>query len=216
MEDYPANSRAAKQKAEKPRQAPQENKVEKVVTGNVIQRKKSFGAKLKDTFLGDSRNVGQFIMSDVIIPSAKEVLRDVVDSYLDRMLNHDGRPIRRNRSSSSRSGTGPRINYGTTSSIRRDPREEERRNSSRTSDRSKLDIGEIILEQRVEAEEVIDRMDERIKEYGQVSVADLYDMIDVTSVFTDNKWGWYNFDGARVRYTRDGYLLELPKPVMFD
>jgi hypothetical protein len=215
MEDYPANSRAAKQKAEKPRQAPQEKKVEKVVTGNVIQRKKSFSTKLKETFVGDSRTVGQYIVRDVIIPAAKEVLHDVVNSYMDRMLFHDSRgPVRRSRGTSS--STGPRINYGSTSSIRRDPREEQRRNSSRNSDRSKQDIGDIILEQRVEAEEVIDRMNERINEYGQVSVADLYDMIDVTSVFTDNKWGWYNIEGARARYTRDGYLLDLPKPIIFD
>jgi hypothetical protein len=210
--DYPANSRAAKQQASAPK--PAEKKVEKVVTGAVIQRKKSFGSKLRDTFIGDSRSVGQYIVSDVVVPAAKEVLHDVVNSYMDRMLGLDRGPVRRSRGV-SRPHTG-RVNYATNSSIRRDPREDDRDRRRSDPKRRSNDYEEIILETRVEAEEVIDRMRERLEEYGQVSVADLYDMCDVTSVFTDNKWGWDDLDAARARYTRDGYLLDLPRPIALD
>lgn len=213
MEDYPANSRAAKKKIDKPRETPQKPKMEKIVTGTVIQRKKSFGSKLRDTFIGDSRSVGQYIVSDVVVPAAKEVLHDVVNSYMDRMLGFDRGPSRR-RVGSSRPATG-RVNYSS-SSIRRDPREEDRRRVISTGSRAKHDFGEIVLESRAEAEEVIDRLRADLEDYGQVSIADLYDGLGVSSEFTDNKWGWYDLDDARVRYTRDGYLLDLPRPVDFD
>lgn len=213
--DYPANSRAAKQQAAK---QPEAKKVEKVVTGTVVQRKRSLGRRFHDTFAGgDSRNVGQYIVMEVLVPATKDMIHDVITSYVERMLFPDSAPSRRTRSSVGRSGSTSRVNYGTSSSIRRDPRDDDRRRPSvSSSSRARHDIGDIILEKRVEAEEVLDRMHERLREYGQVSVADLYDMCDVTSVFTDNKWGWDNLDGARARYTRDGYLLELPRPIDLD
>lgn len=218
MEDYPANSRAAKQRTETPRpKAAQEKKIEKVVTGSVVQRKRSLGKRFHDTFVGgDSRSVGQYIVMDVLVPATKDMIHDVITSYVERMLFPDSRPIGGRRRSSSSSSVG-RINYGgASSSIRRDPREEDRRRHVSSGSRSKHDFGEIILEKRVEAEEVIDRMIDQIREYGQVSIADLYDMVDVTSQFTDNKWGWYDLEGARVRYVNGGYLLDLPRPVDFD
>jgi hypothetical protein len=218
MEDYPANSRAAKKRVEEPRTkaAPKEKKIEKVVTGSVVQRKRSLGKRFHDTFIGsDSRSVGQYIVMDVLVPATKDMIHDVITSYVERMLFPDSRPVVRRRASSSGGGVG-RINYSSSSSIRRDPREEERRRHVSSGSRSRHDFGEIVLEKRVEAEEVIDRMAAQIEEYGQVSVADLYDMVDVTSAFTDNKWGWYDLEGARVRYVRNGYLLDLPRPVDFD
>jgi hypothetical protein len=216
MSDYPANSRAAKQQSAKPGK-PEPKKAEKVVTGSVVKRKRSLGKRFHDTFAGgDSRSVGQYIVMDVLVPTAKDLIRDVVTTYTDRMLYPDSAPPRRPSSRSSIGASTSRVNYAGSSSIRRDPREEERRRHVSSGSRARHDFGEILLEKRVEAEEVIDRMNERINEYGQVSVADLYDMVDVTSAFTDNKFGWYELDGARARYTRDGYLLELPRPVDFD
>lgn len=49
---------------------------------------------------------------------------------------------------------------------------------------------EFIFENRVEAEEVLLRMNELIDTYGFVSVADVHDLCGTTSVYTDNKRGW--------------------------
>lgn len=217
-DDYPSNSRAAKKQLQQTSAAPNEKKIEKVVTGSVVQRKRSLGKRFHDTFLGgDSRSVGQYIVVDVLVPATKDLIHDIVTSYVERMLFPDAaRGVSTRRRPSSAPSVG-RINYGSSSStIRRDPREETRpRHVSHTA-RSRHQFGEIILEKRVEAEEVLDRMYEQLRDYGSVSVADLYDMVDVTSEFTDNKWGWLDLDTAKVRYTRDGYLLDLPRPVDFD
>ena len=68
-----------------------------------------------------------------------------------------------------------------------------------------------MLETRGEAEEVLARMDELIDMYGQVSVADLYDLVGKTCEYTDNKYGWTNIRNAEPVRVRDGYLLKMPK-----
>ena len=70
---------------------------------------------------------------------------------------------------------------------------------------------DIILENRGEAELVIDRMREYIDSYGIVTVAELYEFIGVTKDYTTRNYGWTNLDNARVNRIRDGYLLVLPQ-----
>ena len=72
---------------------------------------------------------------------------------------------------------------------------------------------DIILESRVDAEDVISRMKEIIETYGFVRVTDLYDLVGITGDYTDNKYGWTNIRGAEPVRVRDGYMLKLPKAV---
>lgn len=220
MDEYPGNSRASKQNVEpRAKAAPEKKKLEKVVSGKVVQRNRSLGRRFHDTFLGgDSRSVGQYIVMDVLVPATKDMIHDVITSYVERMLFPDSRGPARRRPSGGLSSNNSRINYSaaSSSSIRRDPREEHRSRSVSSASRSRHDFGEIVLEQRVEAQEVLDRMIDQVRDYGSVSVADLYDMLDITSEFTDNKWGWVDLDNARIRPSRGEYLLELPRPVDFD
>ena len=65
---------------------------------------------------------------------------------------------------------------------------------------------------RIEGKNVLKCMQEILDRYGSVTVTDLFDLIDVPSVYTDNKSGWYSLKGARVSLLRkDGaYRLILP------
>ena len=72
---------------------------------------------------------------------------------------------------------------------------------------------DIILESRVEAEDVISRMKEIIETYGFVRVTDLYYLVGITGDYTDNKYGWTNIRDAEPVRVRDGYMLKLPKAV---
>jgi hypothetical protein len=78
------------------------------------------------------------------------------------------------------------------------------------------DFDEIILDKRVEAEEVIDMMYAILEEYKEVSVHDLYEMVGLDPTWADQKWGWYRLDGARAVRTGSGYLIDLPKPEPLD
>lgn len=72
------------------------------------------------------------------------------------------------------------------------------------------DFSEIIFESRVEAEDALDRLRERLEKYDTASVADLYSITGIDDNFKDNEWGWDNLDGSYVRRYRRGFVLDLP------
>lgn len=51
-----------------------------------------------------------------------------------------------------------------------------------------------------------------IENYETVSIADLNSLIERSSSYTDQKWGWTNLSGSRIYPDRNrGYVLELPR-----
>ena len=195
--DYKPNSN--RYKKEQSNAPVERKKVEKVVKGTVKTRKKSEVSKLKDVFISeDVSNVKSYIVMDVLIPAAKKAISDIVRDGIDMILYGD---THRGRSSSGAS-------YVSYRSYSDRDRRDDRRESSRT--RIRYDYDDIVLESRVEAEEVLQRMDELIETYGIVSVADLYDLVGKTCNYTDNKYGWTNIRNAEPVRVRDGYLLKMP------
>ena len=82
--------------------------------------------------------------------------------------------------------------------------------------RARHNFDEIVLDERVEAEEVIDRLFDLVSRYEAATVADLYELVGLSSTHTDNKWGWIDLTGAGVTRVRGGYLLDLPEPESLD
>lgn len=216
MENYPANSKRPKSSQdETPKDEPK--RVEKVVQGAVVRRKKPLGKRFADTFLGgDARGVLGYVMMDVLLPAAKDTIADAVSQGIERMLFGES------RSTSRRTGSRPgpagygHVNYNkyhssSSSMVRR----EEPRSVSRRA-RSSHDFDEIILNTRVEADEVLDQLFNLLDKYEQVSVAELYELVGVQGDYTDAKWGWVDLRGAGVTRIRNGYLLDLPKPEPLD
>lgn len=201
MEQYPANSHAYKEK-QKQRES-EERKIEKVVSGTAKVKKKSEIRKFTDTFISeDASNVKSYILSDVIVPAAKKLISDIVRDGIDMILY--GGTGRSSRSS------GSKISY-------RDyyERGSDRRAISSNS-RTRFDYNDILFETRGEAEAVLDSMGDVIERYNFVTVADMYDMADLTAPFTANKYGWTNIRNAEVVRGRDGYTIKLPKASAID
>lgn len=71
---------------------------------------------------------------------------------------------------------------------------------------------EIILDTRDDVEYVIDGLKEVINTYGKASVADLFDLVDIPTEFTDTKIGWTDLPMFKIDKIRGGYRLELPTP----
>lgn len=65
---------------------------------------------------------------------------------------------------------------------------------------------------KAEGKLVLRYMQEIIDKYGNVTVADLYDLIDIKPVYLDSKKGWYSLKNARVSLFRKHgkYALWLP------
>lgn len=210
MENYPSNSHKARDENVV---APEPKKIESVVTGDVIRRKKPLGKRFAETFVGgDANSVMSYVVFDVLVPAAKDMISDAFSQGIDRMLFGESRGTSRRRSSSSTNGSSF-VSYNKMASgiARPDPRD--RQQVSRKA-RSNHEFDEIILATRVEADEVISRLHDILDQYEQATVADLYEMVGITPAYTDNKWGWNRggLQGSQAVRTRDGFLLDLPKP----
>lgn len=202
-EEFPSNSH-------KSREEHVERRVtEKVVKGKVKQKKKSLGKRMSESFLeDDSSNVGRYIIWDVLIPAAKDTLFDILTNAGRMFLygeNEKPGRISRDRGKS----------YVSYSSYYDDDRDR-RRDRTRVNRRPTQNFSEIIFDYKEDAEEVLDRMADLLDDYQMVTVGDLYDLIGQSSNYTDQKWGWYNLNTARVVRCRDGYSLRLPRTEELD
>lgn len=208
--NYPGNSHKAKTKVVKDEK--ERPKVEKVVTGTVVKRKKGLGRKFTETFTGDdAKSVGEYIFFDVVVPAAKAMISDAASQGVERLLF--GETV---RSRSART-VGGHTSYNRMYSPNREDRPSgpPSRNISQRA-RATHNFDEVILSSRAEAEEVIDCLTNLIEDYDVASVADLYDLVDITGSFTDSKWGWSSMQGASVTHIRQGYLLNLPPTMALD
>lgn len=196
-EEYKSNSHRSKEG--KTEALTDRKKVEKVVHGKVRTKPKSGISKITDIFISeDAANVKSYIVMDVLVPAVKKAISDIVRDGIDMILYGESR----GRKSSSASGYVSYRDYS-----RSDDRDRFRDSRSRSS----YAHDDIILDSRGEAEEVLTRMDELIDTYGNVSVADLYDLVGKSSEYTDNKYGWTNIRNAEPIRVRNGYMLKLPK-----
>lgn len=184
-------------------------KQEKIITGKAKKREKPLSKRIFENFVSDDvPSVGTYIVFDVMIPAAKNMLMDMVSEGVERMLFGDSR---RSRTSSIR----PQAGYTSYSSYYGRAQPPKAREVTRR-DRATHNFDDIVLDNRGEAENIIDRLSDLIENYDTATVADLYDLAGITSNFTDDRWGWYTLEGASVSHLREGYLLNLPKPVPID
>ena len=190
---------------------PKDKNVTSVIQGKAIKRKKGLWRKITETFTGDdARSVGSYVLWDIAIPAFKDLVFDIIKNGAERSLYGEVRARGRNDRYGSRSSYDKMF----AKSDSRDSRSGRRELSSRA--RSTHDFGEIVLETRVEAEKVLDTLTELIDQYDVATVNDLYDLVEITGNFTDDKWGWTNLSNARAVRVRDGYLLELPPTESID
>lgn len=201
--NYPSNSHKSRERKQRP-------SVEAVANGS--RRQSSARKKFSETFVAeDSKTVGSYILYDVLIPAAKSMVSDVVSEGIERLLFGDTRSKRVRSNTGVQSYTSYNQFYKGSS----DRGISAQKDISRQS-RATHDFGEIILDSRGEAELVLDKLDDLVNTYDLATVSDLYDLVGVTGSFTDEKWGWYDLSNASCKRVREGYLLELPRPVSID
>ena len=202
MADYQPNSHKSKELATKTQT--EERRVQKVVSGKA-KTKKNGARKLTDIFISeDAGNVKSYIFMDVLVPAIKKAISDIVTDGV-AMILYGETGGRKSKSSS-------RVSYRSYYDDRRD----DRRDRDRFESRGRFDYDDIVFESRGEAELVREQMVELIERYGFVTVADMYDMADLTAPYTANKYGWTNIRNAEAVRVRDGYILKLPKAMPID
>jgi len=192
--DYPGNSQRARQAT------PEKELVQPVVTGEITRRNKSFIHKASDAFFAESDGtVTDYIIFEVMIPAAKNMISDAISEGVNKILFGDSR-----RSSSGQGSRPGYTSYNTVRASRPEPR-------MTTRQRGNHDFSDLITETRGEAEDVIEGLRTLISQYEVATVADMYALANITSSFTDDKWGWTDLRSASIRPTRGGYLIVLPR-----
>lgn len=207
MEDYASNSKKSQEKEVK--KDPADKKIEKVVTGEVVQKPKGVGRKFKDVFFGgDAKNAVSFVASDVLLPALRNLIVDAITKGIEGLIYGESR---------SRRGRGP-TNYGAryqyqsggSSPFRPDPRDRLPIGPARGLRQSRHEMNDIVLGTKEEAELVVERLTDIVDQYDVASLADLYELLGLRSSHIDNKWGWTFLGNVQIRQIRQGYLLELP------
>ena len=200
MNEFPSNSHRSKQNAT-------EKKITKVVSGTAKTRKKNEMSKIADVFVAeDMANVKDHVWMDVIVPAIKKIVVDIITDGVN-MIFYGNTGGSRDRHDSR----GSRVSYS------RYYDDRDRRPSSEPRSRSRFDFEDIVFNSRGEAERVREEMENVIAEYGVVTVADMYDMADLTQPYTSNKFGWTSIRSAEAVRLRNGdYILKLPRPMPID
>jgi hypothetical protein len=179
--------------------------IEKIVEGKVVSRKQPIWKRFTRSMVADDvGNVGEYILTDVVIPATKNLIMDMVAQSIERVLFGTSRG--RIRRSPLGMSLRDQVNYSG-----RYSGESTRRPMTREA-RARHDFNEIVLENRAEAIEVVEGLVDRIARYGSVTVAELYDFVGTTGSFADQRWGWNDLSTADVRQVPGGFLLDLPAP----
>ena len=69
------------------------------------------------------------------------------------------------------------------------------------------------FDNREDVNKVLDQLINLMHAYGQVTVAEFYDIVGTTIHYTNNLYGWINLSEACIIVTDLGYILNLPKPI---
>lgn len=212
---YKSNSYKSKAEAEK-------REVQKVVKGQTRIHQKTTGEKIRESFFGeDIDNVGDYLIFDVLIPSAKELFDTFLTNAKDIILFGE---VRENPSRGRRSGRGGYVAYdGYSRRSRRD---------TASARRARFDFSYIEFDSPDDIDDVIEEMRDIFTVYNEITVAQYYQSADPDGIRispTDNNWGWIDiraFTTADIRKVRSRnpdtgdievrWVLDLPRPKPLD
>lgn len=197
MEEYKPNSNLSKEKMPK-------KVVESVVTSDVKVRKKNGFARFASELIQeDVRSVKSYIFMDVLLPSLKKAISDIVRNGVDMLLY--------GKTGVSRGSViGETVSYR---SYYKNANVPQRRPTAYFGD-----FSDLVFINRGEAEAVLEAMFDIMSHYGIVKVADLYELAGKPDLIahTDNNYGWTDLKFARVERVYDGYVIRLPKIIPLD
>lgn len=219
---FPSNSHERPNPQPAPTDANPAKRVEKAVTGKVHERKRPLGKRFLDTFTGgDARGALDYVIMEVLIPAAKDAIADATSQGIERIVfgearSRSRRPSRYGSPSSYSGGTNSYTRYSSPTTANSRPTYNEPARTVSNRSRMTHDFKEIVLETRVEAEDVLSQLESLLDRYRSVTVKDFYDLVGITGQYTDSKWGWLEIKRADIVRVRDGYLIDLPRPEPID
>lgn len=205
-DEYPSNNRYPLTEKEVDEKVNLQAATRRVVKGRVLRRKKTLTSGFTEAFFGDQLDLASVIengVQDILMPAIKATLSDLIASSIDMLLYGESRGSRRKKPQVF----GSTISYGNFYQNIASGKNERRHITPGRK------IEDVVLEDKGEAEDVIEALIDQLDRYEYVSVGDLYELIGMEVKHTHNKYGWTNLSKASVKRIRGGYLLDLPMPI---
>lgn len=183
--------------------------------------KKTFAMKLKETFISeDATSVGDYILWDILVPTVKRTIRDVIVGSADRVFLGSTTPPSNNlyRSQGVTYVNPSRTNY---SSITRPQRKVESRQNVQqlTGNRRAFEVLDLIFEDYGKIHQAFDETIDLLDQYGQVSVDQYAEILSQyfngipNMEYTAQNFGWKSLATAEIVKVVGGYYVKFPRPI---
>ena len=179
-----------------------------VSKGSVVKKKRTVADKFKDAFLGESENLGDYIMYDVLVPAFRDTVSEMGFGIIERLFGN-GRSSR-SRGNVVRDRGRSYVSYNSSSRNDRDRGRDDRRDIDRGS-RARHSFANVVFTNKWEAEDVLAHLVDMILEYGEATVRSFYELSNIEADYTDDRYGWTNLRDAYVERTRNGYVIVFPQ-----
>lgn len=200
---YPSNSIKSREEG-KPTDISPTKRKKSTEPIEVKKKKKSFGTRFKEAFIGQSvGSVTDYVLWEVIVPYVKKLLAESANTAINLALFGDAKPRWKN---SDRPHTSMAAVYNDRNSA----------NNRRRTRHNRPDVQDFLFPSEEQANRVLEMLMEEIADYEVVSLADFYSEVNEPVVPVDSKWGWKSLDGADVsEIPGEGWVLDLPpaKPI---
>ena len=179
-----------------------------VSKGSVAKKKRTVADKFKDAFLGESENLGDYIMYDVLVPAFRDTVSEMGFGIIERLFGN-GRSSR-SRGSVVRDRGRSYVSYNSFSRNDRYRGRDDRRDIDKGS-RARHSFDNVVFTNKWEAEDVLAHLVDMILEYGEATVRSFYELSNIEADYTDDRYGWTNLRDAYVERTRNGYVIVFPQ-----
>lgn len=171
----------------------------------IISTRKPITKRLADKFLEtDIQEAKEYFLRDILIPGIKDTVLDVISM----LLTGEGYSSNRRRGGYSNYSSYGRSNYRSYSSSHRRSRDREARYED-THREEKVSYRDIVVRERGDAEEIVDKLHDRIQDRGDATVAELLELVDIPSAYTDNNYGWTRCSQIDIRRVNGGWLIDV-------
>lgn len=208
IDDLKPNSHTYKESQQKE----EKKKLTPAVRKGGVVNKTSIGKKITETFIEEDINdVKDYIIFDAIIPGIKNLCLDALEMFF--FGGGGGRRSSGRRRSRDDDHTSYSSYYKSAQYKRRHRRDDD---DDDDRDDKHVDYHNIVIRYADDAKDVVDQLRGRIHEYGQATVADLFDLVEITGKYTDNNWGWKKEEDIGLRRVSDGYLIDVPDAKLLD
>lgn len=204
LDNYPSNSIKSRENQENKPTADIRKREKSKEPILVTKKKKSFGQRFKEAFIGQSvGSVTDYVLWEVIVPYVKKLLAESAQTAINLALFGDAKPKWK---MNGRSHTEMASVYNERNSA----------NNRRRTRTNRPNVQDFLFPSEEQAIRVLESLMEEVGEYGVVTLAEFYSEVNEPVVPVDSKWGWHSLDGTDVsEIPGEGWVLDLPpaKPI---